>query len=109
MAIFRGVLIAVGQQLRLQQICATILAVMKMGLRLGETELWTMSEAAKKVGVSRNALWRAVKRGELGTVQVGPAKLVTPEAVTAWVKTRYRADMAKRVRRRWQRARKRKK
>ncbi|MCS7186466.1 MAG: excisionase family DNA-binding protein [Armatimonadota bacterium] len=77
-----------------------------MSIKVGKTVLILLTEAERKFGVSRETLRRAAKRGEIEVIRVGRNALVKPEEVAKWVATKYRADMAERIRKRWQKAQK---
>jgi excisionase family DNA binding protein len=44
-----------------------------------ERDTYTVPEAAKRVGISRNAAYEAIKRGELPALRIG-SRLVVPRA-----------------------------
>ncbi len=70
-------------------------------LKLGDKELWSLTEAAKRLGVTRAALHRAIKKGQLAAIQIGSAKLVAPEAAREWVRLFYHRKRAEAQRKRW--------
>ncbi len=76
-------------------------------LKLGEKELWSLTEAARRLGVTRAFLWRLVKSGRLAVIRIGSAALVAPEAAREAVKLFYNRQRAE-ARRRWWRERKQK-
>jgi len=77
-----------------------------LGLKIGRTTLYLLTEAAAQFGVSRNALWRAIRNGKLKGFRVGKNTLVRPEDVAKWKERHYRAEMARRIKARWEKARK---
>ncbi len=76
-------------------------------LKLGEKELWSLTEAAKRLGVTRAFLWRLVKSGRLATIRIGSAALVAPDAAREAVRLFYNRKRAD-AKRRWWRERKQK-
>mgnify|MGYP000006196093 CR=1 FL=1 len=70
-----------------------------MPLVVGETVLYTVEEAAKVFGVSRQTLWRAVRLGLVPTVRYAYRAFVKKEDVIAWKEKHYRVDMAQRRKR----------
>lgn len=74
-----------------------------MGIKVGKLTLITLMEAQRKFGVSRVTLRRAINRGEIKVIaQNKNATYVKPEDVKRWIERHYRADMAERVRKRWE-------
>jgi len=69
-----------------------------MPLKLGEMTFYTVEEAAKVLGVSRQTLWRAVRLGIIPTVRYAYRVLMKEEDLLEWKAKHYRAEMARRRR-----------
>lgn len=50
-----------------------------------ERVTYTVPEAARRLGVGRNAAYSAVKRGELPAVKIGDRVLIPRVALEAWL------------------------
>lgn len=74
---------------------------MGMPLRVGAKEFLTISEAAKRFGIGRPTLQKAIRQGKLKTTKVGPVKMLSLSDVQAWMQTGYDKNHAERIRMRW--------
>jgi excisionase family DNA binding protein len=48
-------------------------------MKIGDVEVLTLGQAAKRIGVDRTVLWRQVQRGSLKAINDGPPFLVSLE------------------------------
>ena len=55
-----------------------------MILKIGRYELVGLSKAAQMLGITRQSLWRAIKKGELDAVSIGKYTLVDLAKAKEW-------------------------
>jgi hypothetical protein len=55
-----------------------------MMLKIGRYQLVGLSKAAQILGITRQSLWRAIKRGELDAVSIGKYTLVDLAKAKEW-------------------------
>ena len=46
----------------------------------------TLKQVANALHISRTTLWRRIQEGELQTVELGGRRLITPQALNAYIK-----------------------
>jgi len=58
--------------------------------------LYTLEEAKRVFGVTRETLWKAIKRGDLPAIRYAYRVFVKEEDLIKWKAEKYRADMVRR-------------
>jgi excisionase family DNA binding protein len=77
-------------------------------LKVDNVILLSMTEAVRLSGVSKEALRRAIRNGQLPAISAGRRTYLKPEDVMQWKERHYREFRAKAVKVRWERYRKQK-
>lgn len=57
--------------------------------RKSPSDLLTVPQAAKYLGISRQAVWEAIKKGRLETLRFGHVSLIPRASAAAYKKTRH--------------------
>ena len=58
--------------------------------------LYTLEEAKRVFGVTRETLWKAIRRGDLPAIRYAYRVFVKEEDLIKWKAEKYRADMVRR-------------
>jgi len=58
--------------------------------------LYTLEEAKRTFGITRETLWKAIKRGDLPAIQYAYRVFIREDDLIKWKAEKYRADMARR-------------
>lgn len=62
-----------------------------------------ISRVAQQLGTTRQTIYNACRRGQIGFIVLGRQRLVDVQQATEFVQRLYRHDIAARMRRTWQR------
>lgn len=66
---------------------------------MSESEWWTVPEAAKALKVSENAVYAAIRAGQIPTLHVGTQPRISPVALSRWTLERMRRPQENRTER----------